>query len=39
MTAKPALQKILQGILYTEMKVNIVMKGWELLNLKRIPNK
>jgi hypothetical protein len=35
MTIKPAFQKILRGLLHTQkMKINIVMKGWELLYLK-----
>jgi hypothetical protein len=39
MTTNIALQKILKGILHTESKINIPMKGWELLNPKRIADK
>jgi hypothetical protein len=35
MTTKPPLQKILKGILHTEVKRNITRKGRELLNLMR----
>jgi hypothetical protein len=35
MTTKPPLQKILQGILYTEMKENKTMKGQAVPNHRR----
>jgi hypothetical protein len=38
MTTKPALQKILKEILQ-KMKINIAMKRWELLNLKKRADK
>jgi hypothetical protein len=36
---KPVLQMILKGLLHTEIKINIAMKEWKLLNLKRRPGK
>jgi hypothetical protein len=39
MTPKSALQKILKGIYTQKMKINIVIKEWNLLNLKRRADK
>jgi hypothetical protein len=39
MTTKSVLPKILRGILHTEDEINIAMKRWELLNIKREADK
>jgi hypothetical protein len=39
MTSKPELQKIFRGILLRKMKINMAMKGWKLLNIKRRADK